>query len=66
MNDETEIEFTVDEIERDEWCRCGHRRSEHNDVIRFLSRVRVVGHGGCKHKEDCGCEKFTFAAFVEE
>jgi len=38
----------------DEMCRCGHKRSEHNDTL-------ARGHGNCKK---CKCVKYTWTSFI--
>ena len=41
----------------DENCICGHRRSEHADVL-----FNYDGHGRCLR---CDCDQFTYKSFVE-
>ncbi len=51
----------------DEYCRCGHKRSEHGHTVAW-------GHGECKasatsrngrvHREECVCQKFTWKASI--
>lgn len=43
---------------KDELCRCGHLKSEHQDLYTISH-----GDGPCR---ECACKKYTWAAFVFE
>jgi len=45
-------------MKKDELCKCGHLKSEHND------NIGMKGHGSCSRVE-CYCSKFTWKQNIE-